>query len=137
MEHFVAYHSVKIRRVEYNHPGVLHYEHKKLKLLKSAIGNNVWLVQGNKNGKKTDFTLLGAYIADKVDLKKSSLDLYEIRGKEVSNFLPTVLLNDLSWFADFKKGLANFQGGFKKINDEKAISALITLQSGIAKLPAK
>ena len=86
MEHFIAYHSVQKMGYEYGTSGTLVFLSKKVGLLKKALGNIVWAVQGMPDGKKTAYSLCGAYIADSLDPEDPSSNLYIIR---VSNGKPT------------------------------------------------
>lgn len=99
MEHFIAYHSV--RRMGYRLKATstsLGFLSKKIGLLKKAIGNKVWLVQGEPDGKKTTYTLWGAFIPDSITSESPSSDVYLIDGPQVVEFDPPLILNQLDWF---------------------------------------
>ncbi|MCB1920550.1 MAG: HNH endonuclease [Candidatus Competibacteraceae bacterium] len=128
MEHFVAYHSAQRMGYELETSDELCFFSRKLGLLKKAIGNTVWVIQGILDGKKTAFSLCGAYIADRVDIEDPSSDLYIISGHRVKEFSPPVPLNGLSWFPTLLKSQSNFSFGFNRLNDEVVVQALNTLQ---------
>ena len=129
MEHFIAYHSAQRMGYEYGAPGALTFLSKKLGLLKKAIGNTVWVVQGTPNGKKTAYTLCGAYVADSIAPESPSSNVYVIRGSQGTDFVPPVPLNQLSWFPSLLKSQSNFSLGFNRLSDETTIDALSALQS--------
>lgn len=128
MEHFVAYHSVKKMGYKLKPSKELRFFSRKVGLLKKAIGNTVWVIQGIPNGKNTDFFLSSAYVADRVDVEDQSSNLYVISGKRVQEFGSTVPLNDLSWFPMLIKSQSNFSLGFNRINDEVVVQALSELK---------
>lgn len=129
MEHFIAYHSAQRMGREYGSPGRLAFLSKKLGLLKKAIGNTVWVVQGIQDERKTAYTLCGAYVADSVAPESPSSDTYVIRGSKGTDFVPHVPLNQLSWFPSLLKSQSNFSLGFNRLTDESTILALSAFQS--------
>ena len=129
MEHFIAYHSVPIMGYDYGSPGTLTFLSKKFGLLKKAIGNTVWVVQGALDGKKTAYTLRGVYIADSFAPESPSSKAYVIHGSQGTDFVPPVSLNQLSWFPTLLKSQSNFSLGFNRLSDESVILALSELQS--------
>jgi hypothetical protein len=129
MEHFVAYHSAQRMGYEFEPFDELRFLSRKLDLLKKAIGNTVWVVQGIPEGKKTTFSLCGAYIADRVDIEDSTSGLFAISGHRVKEFSPPVQINDLSWFPALLKSQSNFSLGFNRLNDKVVVQALAALQA--------
>jgi hypothetical protein len=129
MEHFIAYHSAQRMGYEYGSPGSLTFLSRKLGVLKKAIGNTVWVVQGTPNGKKTAYTLCGAYIAENIAPESPSSTIYVIRGTQGMDFVPPVPLNQLSWFPALLRSQSNFSLGFNRLCDESVVLALSTLQS--------
>jgi hypothetical protein len=129
MEHFIAYHSARIMGYDYGSSGALVFLSKKLGLLKKAVGNTVWVVEGTPDGKKTAYTLCGAYVADSVAPESPSSDIYVIRGSQGTSFVPPVPLNQLSWFPALLKSQSNFSLGFNRVSDESVILALSALLS--------
>ncbi len=129
MEHFIAYHSARQMGYEYGSPGELTFLSKKLGLLKKAIGNTVWVVQGLPNGSKTSYTLCGAYLAESIAPESTSSNRYVIRGSQGTDFVPQVPLNQLSWFPSLLKSQSNFSLGFNRLSEESVILALSELQS--------
>jgi hypothetical protein len=131
MEHFIAYHSARVMGYDYGSSGSLDFLSKKLGLLKKAVGNTVWVVQGTPDGKKTAYTLCGAYVAESIapDPESPSSDDYVIHGSQGTNFVPPVPLNQLSWFPALLKSQSNFSLGFNRLSDESVILALSALQS--------
>lgn len=129
MEHFIAYHSAQRMGYDYGSPGALTFLSKKLGLLKKAIGNTVWVVLGTPDGKKTAYTLCGAYVADSIAPESPSSNVYVIRGSQGTDFVPPVPLNQLSWFPTLLKSQSNFSLGFNRLSDEATILALSALQS--------
>lgn len=129
MEHFVAYHSAKVMGYELEPTGELRFLSRKLGILKKAVGNTVWVVQGVPDGKKTAFSLCGAYVADRVDVEDPSSNLYVISGHSVKEFIPPVPLNSLDWFPVLLKSQSNFSLGFNRVNDEIVVQALAALQA--------
>jgi hypothetical protein len=130
MEHFIAYHSAQRMGYDYGSPGSLAFLSKKLGVLKKAIGNTVWVVQGAPNGKKTAYTLCGAYIAESIAPQSPSSNTYIIRGTQGMDFVPPVPLNELSWFPVLLRSQSNFSLGFNRLSDESVVLALSELQSG-------
>lgn len=129
MEHFVAYHSAQRMGYELEPSDDLRFLSRKLGLLKKAVGNTVWIVQGIPEGKKTEFSLCGAYVADQVDIEDPSSGLYVISGQRVKEFAPPMPLNGLSWFPALLKSQSNFSLGFNRLNDEVVVQALTALQT--------
>lgn len=107
----------------------LRFLSRKFGVLKKAIGNTVWIVQGIPDGKKTAFSLCGAYLADRVDVEDPDSNLYVISGRRVKEFFPSVPLNSLDWFPALLKSQSNFSLGFNRLSDETVIQALTTLQA--------
>ena len=130
MEHFVAYHSAEKMGYELEPTGELCFLSRKLGLLKRAVGNTVWVVQGIPDGRKTAFSLFGAYVADRVDVEDSSSNLYVISGHSVKEFAPPMPLNGLDWFPALLKSQSNFSLGFNRVSDGIVVQALSTLQAG-------
>ena len=64
MEHFVAYHSVKQMERLLEQDGALNFLSRKSGLLKKAIDNTVWVIQGLPAGRRTEYSLCGVYIAE-------------------------------------------------------------------------
>lgn len=129
MEHFIAYHSAQRMGYDYGSPGELVFLSKKLGLLKKAIGNTVWVVQGIPDGHKTAYTLCSAYVADGIAPESPSSDVYVIRGSKGTDFVPPVPLNQLGWFPSLLKSQNNFSLGFNRLSDESVILALSAFQS--------
>lgn len=129
MDHFIAYHSVKKMGYGYDSRGALTFLSKKLGVLKKAIGNTVWVVEGTPDGKKTAYTLCGAYVADSIASESPSSNLYVISGSQGNDFVPPVPLNQLDWFPALLKSQSNFSLGFNRLSDEAIILALSALQS--------
>ena len=114
---------------DYRSQGTLAFLSRKLGLLKRAVGNTVWVVQGTPVGKKTAYTLCGAYIADSIIPESPSSNVYIIRGNQGTDFVPPVPLNQFSWFPALLKSQSNFSLGFNRLGDESVILALSELQS--------
>jgi len=129
MEHFIAYHSAKTMGYELESSDELRFLSRKFGVLKKAIGNTVWIVQGIPDGKKTAFSLCGAYVADRVDVEDPDSNLYVISGRRVKEFVPPVPLNSLDWFPALLKSQSNFSLGFNRLRDETVIQALTTLKA--------
>lgn len=107
----------------------LRFLSRKTGVLKKAVGNTVWVVQGIPDGKKTAFSLCGAYVADRVDIEDASSNLHVISGQRVKEFCPPVPLNGLDWFPSLLKSQSNFSLGFNRLSDETVVQALNTLQA--------
>lgn len=137
MEHFVAYHSAQKMGYQLEPNGELRFLSRKLGLLKKAVGNTVWVVQGIPEGTNTAFSLCGVYVADRVDVEDPSSNLYVISGHGVKEFAPPVPLNGLDWFTALLKSQSNFSLGFNRVNDEIVVQALSALQpDGIPPSPS-
>lgn len=137
MEHFVAYHSAQRMGYEFEASGEFRFFSRKLGLLKKALGNMVWVIQGVPDGKKTAFSLCGTYVAEQIGIEDPSSDLYVISGHRVKQFVPYLRLNNLEWFSALLKSQSNFSLGFNRINDEIVIKALSALQAeGSTPLPS-
>lgn len=128
MEHFVAYHSAKTMGYELEAMDELEFMSKKLPLLKKAIGNTVWVVEGIPSKKGTVFTLWGAYIADRIEPEGTELNVFVIHGSRITAFEPPLPLNDLGWFPALKESQANFSLGFNRLNDQTVVQALTAIQ---------
>lgn len=129
MENFVAYHNVRRMGREYllsDEPGFLS---SKIGLLKKAIGNKVWVVQGAPQGGKTAFSLHGSFIAESVEPQAPGSDVHVISGKRATQFLPPLALNDLDWFPSLYKSQTNFSLGFNRSADQTVLDALAALES--------
>lgn len=136
MEHFIAYHSAQKMGYELESSDELRFLSRKLGLLKRAVGNTVWVVQGIPGERKTAFSLCGAYVADRVDVEDPSSNLHVISGHRVKEFDPPVPLNSLDWFPSLLKSQSNFSLGFNRLSDETVAEALATLQvKGNQQLP--
>ena len=129
MEHFIAYHSAQKMGYELESSDKLRFLSRKLGLLKKAVGNTVWVVQGIPDGKKTAFSLCGAYVADRIDVEDTSSNLHVISGQRVKEFAPPVPLNGLDWFPSLLKSQSNFSLGFNRLSDETFVQALTALQA--------
>lgn len=130
MEHFIAYHSAQRMGHDYGSPGSLTFLSKKLGILKKAIGNTVWVIQGTPSKKKTAYTLCGAYIAESIEPQSPSSNSYVIRGTQGMDFVPPVPLNELSWFPALLRSQSNFSLGFNRLSDESVVLALSKFQPG-------
>lgn len=129
MEHFIAYHSANRMGYELESSGELRFLSRKFGLLKKAIGNTVWVVQGIPDGKKTAFSLCGAYVADHIEVEDLDSNLYVISGPRVKDFVPPVPMNNLDWFPALMKSQSNFSLGFNRLSDETVVQALTALQA--------
>lgn len=129
MENFIAYHSALKMGYELESSSELRFLSRKLGVLKKAVGNTVWVVQGIPDGKKTAFSLCGAYVADRVDVEDPASNLYVISGQRVKEFSPPVPLNNLDWFPALLKSQSNFSLGFNRLSDETIVQALAALQA--------
>lgn len=110
----------------YTPEGQLYFLSKKLPLLKRAVGQTVWVVQGEPAGRSTCFTLVGRYIAENIAVEDKASGLYVLFGSGMD--APENLgLNSLPWFAKLKKSQSNFSLGFNTINDSDVINALDAL----------
>lgn len=128
MEHFIAYHSAQKMGYELEPSDELRFLSRKLGLLKKAVGNTVWVVQGIPDGKKTAFSLCGAYVADHIDVEDPASNLHIISGKRVKEFAPPMPLNGLDWFPSLLKSQSNFSLGFNRLSDETVVQTLTALQ---------
>lgn len=128
MEHFVAYHSVRQMGRTLEPDGKFHFLSRKLGLLKRAVGSTVWIVQGLPDGKRTLYSLEGAYIAESVQEVAEKPGLFGIRGQIGTDFHPPILLNDLGWFPSLLKTQSNFSLGFNRVSDVEVLEALVALR---------
>lgn len=124
MDHFIAYHSVKKMGYELKPSGTLQFFSKKEPLLRRAIGNTVWVIQGSPRGNKTAYSLVGAYIAEHIEIEDPSSKLYAILGKSIHEFSPPLPLNHLEWLPVLLKQQSNFSLGFNRVNDQAVINTL-------------
>ena len=128
MEHFIAYHNAEKMGFVYE-SAKLNFFSRKIGVLRKAIGNTVWVIQNIPVGKKNEYFLCGAYIADSVDVEDMESSLYVISGHQIKSFDPFLPLNNLEWFSVLQKSQSNFSLGFNRINEEKVIQALTELHS--------
>lgn len=120
-DHFVAYHNAEKMGYEYDSQKELVFYSTKLGVLKKAIGNTVWVIQGTRYGNKIAYTLCGAYVANHIDPPKNSTsDNYVIRGSAIKIFNPPVALNQLKWFPELQHSQGNFGLGFNRIKESIA-----------------
>lgn len=131
LEHFIAYHSEKVMGCEYEAHGELNFLSSKIGLLKKAIGNKIWVVNGARGNGRTQYALSGVYIARSIELEGDSSPVHRMRG-EGTEFRPPVLLNEFDWFPGFLKSQSNFSLGFNRISDPGVISGLMALESSTA-----
>lgn len=129
MKHFIAYHSVRTMGYVFESSDELQFLSRKLGLLKKAIGNTVWVVQGAPDGKKTAYSLCAAYLADRIDVEDPSSNLHVISGKRMKEFTPPVPLNGFDWFPSLLKSQSNFSLGFNRLSDETVIQSFATIQT--------
>ena len=135
MDHFIAYHSTERMGREYQAGERLQFLSKKIGLLRKAVGNTVWVVQGSRNGKRTDYTLHGAYLADSVAREVPSSDTYVIRGTRVIQFVPPLELNGASWLPSLLASQKNFSLGFNRLSDDSVLHGLVALQASALEPP--
>lgn len=128
MEHFVAYHSAHRMGYEFQSSEVLRFYSKKTGVLKKAIGNTVWVVQGIPKGARTAYTLCGAYLADQVSPEAPSSDVFVISGKRIAEFPEPITLNGFDWFPALLKSQSNFSLGFNRLSEESTIKGFTTFQ---------
>ncbi len=93
MEHFIAYHSAKTMGYELESSDELRFLSRKFGVLKKAVGNTVWVVQGIPNGKRTAFSLCGAYVAA---LGEGFCEVHHLVPLSASAESVTTTLNDLA-----------------------------------------
>lgn len=129
MEHFIAYHSTERMGREYQAGERLQFLSKKVGLLRKAVGNIVWVVQGSRNGRKTIYTLHGAYVADSVAPQTWGSDTHVIHGTRVTAFVPPLVMNGLSWFSALLASQNNFSLGFNRLSDDSVLNGLMTAQA--------
>ncbi len=127
-EHFIAYHSAKVMGFEYEAQGKFEFLSAKVGLLKKAIGNRVWVVNGSPTNGGTRYSLRGVYTATLIEFEDESSQLYRIHGNGMA-FLPPLELNEMAWFPGFLKSQSNFSFGFNRISDPQVLSALMDLES--------
>lgn len=128
MEHFVAYHSVKQMGRTLTYDGELRFLSRKLGLLRKAVGNTVWIIQGSPAGKRTAYSLHGSYVADSLQGVAGVPGLYQILGANGIDFNPPLPLNDLEWFPALLKTQSNFSLGFNRVSDARVAEALLALR---------
>jgi hypothetical protein len=127
MEHYVVYHSTRRMGRPYGSAQGLNFFSSKVGLLRKAIGNTVWIVEGIPDGAKTNYVLHGAYIAETVDSLKGTDGLYAIRGTKGTKVSPPQPLNRHSWFPALLKSQSNFSLGFNRLNSPELVRALTAL----------
>lgn len=127
MQHFIAYHNAQKMGNEYGTSGELGFLSRKPGVLKQALGNTVWVIQGVRTGGRTLFTLCGAYVAEQLHPQTDSQNTFRISGRSLRLFKPPLPLNGLDWFQTLFESQRNFSLGFNRISDESVIEALNTL----------
>ena len=128
MDHFVAYHSLKQMGRHLEPQGGLNFLSRKLGILRKAIGNTVWVLQGAPAGKRTEYSLLGSYIADSVEELSDEPGSYRITGTNGTDISPPIALNELPWFQALQKSQSNFSLGFNRVSDPTVVGALVALR---------
>lgn len=127
MQHFIAYHNAQKMGHEYGASGKLSFLSRKPGVLKQALGNTVWVIQGVRTGGHTRFTLCGAYVAEQLHPPAESQNTFRISGRSLRLFEPQLSLNGLEWFQTLFESQRNFSLGFNRISDEPVIKALNSL----------
>ena len=127
MEHFIAYHSARTMGYHFESSPELRFLSRKVGVLKRALGNTVWVIQGIPTGPKTVFALCAAYMADQLELEDASSSLHVIHGHRVRAFSPAVPLEGLAWFPELLRSQRNFSLGFSRLTDAEAIKGLMAI----------
>lgn len=135
MDHYIAYHSATRMGYQLEPSGELNFLSRKLGILKKAVGNTVWVVQGIAAGRKTTYSLCGAYLAEQINLEDTDSNLYSISGRSITEFDPPIQLNELDWFPMLMKSQSNFSLGFNRLNAESVVQALTKLQTTFRETP--
>lgn len=90
-----------------------------------AKGARVWLVTGE--GQPRVFKLRGYFIVDQVGRSDHPDFKIEVSGSAGRLFKRMPDLNDLDWFADFKRSQGNFAFGFQPIKDPRFVKGLLAV----------
>jgi len=123
--HYVAYHNVRKNGYSLKPGKAMRFFSKKLGVLKQALGNTVWVIQGvPREGRGTTFQLLGAHRATRVVEEANDDGYFEINGQSFRAFDPPLVLDDLPWFRQLYEGQRNFSLGFSRISDPGVVEAL-------------
>lgn len=124
MDDFVAYHSVERMGCEYKATDRLSFMSRKEAMLRKAIGNNVWVVQGHPNGDRKLYTLCGVYRADAVEPNDRNPGSFVITGRRTIALDGPVILNDIEWFPALFDSQNNFSLGFNRITNKEVLDGL-------------
>ena len=127
VENFVAYHSVRTMGRALSSVDRLHFYSRKLGLLKKAIDQKVWVIQGLPQGKETSFELVGGYVAESVSPVVDEEGLHVIEGTRVDFLVEPIRLNECDWFGALKESQANFSLGFNRVSDGVLVRSLEAL----------
>lgn len=127
MEHFIAYHSVKQMGRSLEPDGTLNFLSRKVGLLRKAIGNTVWVIQGSPTAKRTQYSLMGTYLATLIGEVAEEPGLFRISGTRGQDLSPPVFLNDRPWFPELQRSQSNFSLGFNRVSDPEIIRGLQAL----------
>lgn len=122
--HFVAYHSTSLmgRTLELKPNDISWYSRKSRIFLEKTIGNKVWLIQGTKVGKQTQYELIGYYFLHGVNYTEGGW--YVVRGGEDKIIDPPVVLDDYAWFQELLRIQNKFSFGLSRIHQDDIIAAL-------------
>jgi hypothetical protein len=124
MDHYVAYHSVRIMGHDYSPEDRFDYRSSKPEgFLRSSLGALVWLIVGCREAKRTEYRLAGVYTPTSV---REVADGRMVEGWGTP-LRPAPILTDLSWFPEFLRAQANFSLGFNRLTDAHSIQAFSEL----------
>lgn len=128
VQHFVAYHNVRKNGRSLVPSDSMRFFSKKLGVLKQAVGNLVWVIQGLPGaGRTTGFQVLSVQLATGVSSTADDDGIFQITGHAVLIFDPPLEANKLPWFQDLYESQRNFSLGFSRITNESALTGMLSL----------
>ena len=125
MRHFVGYHNpTRMGYSAFTDPNPFSFYTSKT--LRDVIGDVVWVVTGQGEGRKT-FYLSCWFVIDEIRPSDDAEFGYVVSGKNGGLCDPVPVLNEEQWFSEFLRKMANFSLGFNEIRDPEIIEAFRVL----------
>lgn len=115
MKHYVVYHNTD--KLEYAMSTEPPFKIFTKKNVEKIIGDQIWVIAGETNLRDSikEYKIICTFIVDSVDREDDANIAAGNNGIDLD-----ISLNDLSWFPEFKKKMANFSLGLQLIDENYA-----------------
>jgi hypothetical protein len=126
MSDYIAYHSV--RKMGRPFESTTHFEfysRKAESILRRAIGERAWCIEGTPDGRSTVYRLVGVFTPSEL---RREHDGYWIVG-EGTPFRPPIDVTEAPWLPRFMRRQRNFRLGFSLIRTEGVVPDLEHLRN--------